>query len=127
MEHVLELGRVLTVTPAHPAGASDLGAAVRAVAAGVQEAFGRLYRDQHAARRRDAMPLWHPDPARQRCGARRRRRRARRPRADAVRRGAQGVMRLDRPALDSWWNALGLLDTTWWHTWKRPLQEVAPR
>jgi hypothetical protein len=31
------------------------------------------------------------------------------------------VMRLDRAALDHWWNALGLLDVNWWRTWKRPM------
>jgi RNA polymerase sigma-70 factor (ECF subfamily) len=46
MEHVLELGRVLTVTPARPsAGAVDLAATIRAIAAGDQDAFARLYRD----------------------------------------------------------------------------------
>src|SRR5262245_5952727 len=44
MEHVLELGRVLTVTPAGPAGALDLAATVRAVAGGDEDAFARLYR-----------------------------------------------------------------------------------
>jgi RNA polymerase sigma-70 factor, ECF subfamily len=46
MEHVLELGRVLTVMPAgRPAAAADLAATIRAVAAGDQDAFARLYRD----------------------------------------------------------------------------------
>jgi ferric-dicitrate binding protein FerR (iron transport regulator) len=31
------------------------------------------------------------------------------------------VMRLDRAALDGWWDALGLLDTGWWRKWKTPL------
>jgi len=30
------------------------------------------------------------------------------------------VMRLDRAALDQWWDALGLLDTGWWRKWKGP-------
>jgi hypothetical protein len=30
------------------------------------------------------------------------------------------VMRLDRRALDEWWDALGLLDTGWWRKWKGP-------
>src|SRR5262245_50907947 len=46
MEHVLELGRVLTVTPARlTADATELTATIRAVAAGDQDAFERLYRD----------------------------------------------------------------------------------
>jgi hypothetical protein len=28
-------------------------------------------------------------------------------------------MRLDRAALDAWWNALGLQDASWWRVWKR--------
>ncbi|HXI32351.1 MAG TPA: sigma-70 family RNA polymerase sigma factor [Vicinamibacterales bacterium] len=44
MEHVLELGRVLTVTPARPAG-DDLAATIESVAAGDEDAFARLYRD----------------------------------------------------------------------------------
>jgi FecR-like protein len=31
------------------------------------------------------------------------------------------VLRLDKTALDRWWDALGLGDTAWWRTWKRPL------
>jgi hypothetical protein len=74
------------------------------------------------ARARDAMTLWHLIP-----------------RVDVDDRGAvvdalaervalpagvsrDAVLRLDRTALDQWWNALGLLDTTWWRMWKRPLQ-----
>jgi RNA polymerase sigma-70 factor, ECF subfamily len=45
MEHVLELGRVATVIPAHPPAAIDLTARIRAVAAGDQDAFASLYRD----------------------------------------------------------------------------------
>lgn len=46
MEHVLELGRVLTVTPARAeTGTNDLASTIRAVAAGDQDAFARLYRD----------------------------------------------------------------------------------
>jgi len=78
------------------------------------------------ARERDAMTLWHLIP-----------------RIDAADRGAvldelarrvtappgvprDAAIRLDRAALDAWWNALGLLDTTWWRTWKRPLAGVTP-
>jgi FecR-like protein len=70
------------------------------------------------ARDRDAMTLWHliprvPAPDR---GAV----------ADALARRVampqdvtrDAVMRLDRAALDRWWDALGLLDTTWWRRWK---------
>jgi hypothetical protein len=32
--------------------------------------------------------------------------------------------RLDRAALDAWWEALGLRDTGWWRQWKRPLPEA---
>ncbi|HMF96064.1 MAG TPA: sigma-70 family RNA polymerase sigma factor [Vicinamibacterales bacterium] len=46
MEHVLELGRVLAVMPASStASAVDLAATIRAVAAGDQDAFARLYGD----------------------------------------------------------------------------------
>jgi hypothetical protein len=31
------------------------------------------------------------------------------------------VMRLDGAALDAWWNALGLLDVSWWRQWKGPI------
>jgi hypothetical protein len=31
-----------------------------------------------------------------------------------------GVLSLDQGMLDRWWNALGLGDTNWWRTWKRP-------
>jgi hypothetical protein len=37
------------------------------------------------------------------------------------------VLRLDRAALDAWWNALGLLDTTWWRQWKRPASDIGIR
>jgi hypothetical protein len=33
----------------------------------------------------------------------------------------EAVMRLDKPSLDRWWDALGLGDTTLWRKWKRPL------
>jgi RNA polymerase sigma-70 factor (ECF subfamily) len=47
MEHVLELGRVLPVGDllTAPAQAAALGATIRAVAAGDQDAFSRLYAD----------------------------------------------------------------------------------
>ena len=31
----------------------------------------------------------------------------------------EAVMRLDKAALDQWWDALGLRDTGWWRKWKR--------
>ena len=31
------------------------------------------------------------------------------------------VLRLDRAALDQWWDALGLDEATWWRKWKQPL------
>ena len=31
------------------------------------------------------------------------------------------VLRLDKDALDTWWDALGLGDTALWRKWKRPL------
>lgn len=30
-----------------------------------------------------------------------------------------GIMRLDKPMLDLWWDELGLGDSAWWQTWKR--------
>ena len=44
---------------------------------------------------------------------------ARMPPPDGVTREA--VMRLDKAALDRWWDALGLGDTALWRKWKRPL------
>jgi FecR-like protein len=37
------------------------------------------------------------------------------------------VLRLDNQALDSWWESLGLGDTSWWRTWKRAVDDVMPR
>jgi hypothetical protein len=31
------------------------------------------------------------------------------------------VMRLDRAALDQWWDGLGVRDAGWWRKWKREL------
>ena len=33
----------------------------------------------------------------------------------------EAVLRLDRAALDQWWDALGLDEATWWRRWKQPL------
>jgi FecR-like protein len=38
---------------------------------------------------------------------------------DGVTRDA--VVRLDKTALDRWWDTLGLGDTTWWRMWKKPV------
>jgi FecR-like protein len=73
------------------------------------------------ARGRDAMTLWHLIP---RVGDA-----DRAAVVDALARhvpapssvSRDAVLRLDRAALDAWWNALGLLDTTWWRTWKGPV------
>jgi hypothetical protein len=32
----------------------------------------------------------------------------------------EAVMRLDKGALDQWWDALGLRDANWWRKWKGP-------
>jgi hypothetical protein len=73
------------------------------------------------ARGRDAMTLWHLIP---RVGA------ADRiavvdalassvpPPADVSR---DAVLRLDRAALDHWWDLLGLNEASWWRKWKQPL------
>ena len=71
------------------------------------------------ARRRDAMSLWHlvsrvdadHRPVVVDALARLV------PMPDGATRDA--VMRLDRAALDAWWNALGLQDASWWRVWKR--------
>ena len=33
----------------------------------------------------------------------------------------EAILRLDRAALDAWWNELGLGDANWWRQWKRPM------
>ena len=43
---------------------------------------------------------------------------------DGVTRDA--VLRLDMAAIDRWWESLGLGDTNWWRTWKRPIGDVIP-
>jgi ferric-dicitrate binding protein FerR (iron transport regulator) len=43
---------------------------------------------------------------------------------DGVTRDA--VMKADKAALDKWWDALGLGDTEWWRTWRRPMNTVMP-
>ena len=44
---------------------------------------------------------------------------ARVPMPAAVTRDA--VLRLDRAALDQWWDTLGLDEASWWRKWKRPV------
>jgi FecR protein len=73
------------------------------------------------ARLRDAMTLWHliarvaPSDRAAVADALA----ARVPMPPAVTRDA--VLRLDRAALDQWWDALGLDEATWWRKWKQPL------
>jgi hypothetical protein len=75
------------------------------------------------ARRRDAMTLWHliarVSPADR--GAVIDALDGRVPMPSGVTRDA--VMRLDKAALDQWWDALGLRDASWWRKWKRPLPQ----
>ena len=73
------------------------------------------------ARGRDAMTLWHLIP---RVGGGDRAAvvdalAARVPMPGTVSREA--VLRLDRAALDQWWDTLGLDETSWWRKWKRPV------
>ena len=46
------------------------------------------------------------------------------PMPDGVTREA--VLNADKAALDRWWDALGLGDTAWWRTWRRPMNSVMP-
>ncbi len=39
----------------------------------------------------------------------------------------EAVMRLDKAALDQWWDTLGLGDTSWWRTWKHPIDDMIRR
>jgi hypothetical protein len=39
----------------------------------------------------------------------------------------EAVMNADKAALDKWWDALGLGDTAWWRTWRRPMNAVMPQ
>ena len=47
------------------------------------------------------------------------------PMPDGVTREAS--MKADKAALDRWWDALGLGDTAWWRTWRRPMNTVPQR
>ena len=77
------------------------------------------------ARGRDAMTLWHLIP---RVADADRATvvdalSARVPMPGSVSREA--VLRLDRAALDQWWDTLGLDQASWWRKWKRPLASGA--
>ena len=72
-----------------------------------------------AARRRDALTLWHL-LTRGTTGERRRvydRMAALVPPPAGV--TLDAVLRADRRATDRWWNALGLDDASWWRIWVR--------
>lgn len=73
------------------------------------------------ARPRDAMTLWHVIPRvapdERRAVVRRLQALVRLP--DGV--GVDSVMRLDRAALDRWWDAFDLGEAATWREWKRPL------
>ena len=73
------------------------------------------------ARPRDAMTLWHliarVAPADRTAVVDALARRV--PMPAPVTRDA--VLRLDRAALDQWWDTLGLDEATWWRKWKQPL------
>ena len=73
------------------------------------------------ARARDAMTLWHLIP--RVAGDERDAVVAALAARVAMPQGVarEAVLRLDRSALDRWWDALGLLDTTWWRNWKTPV------
>jgi hypothetical protein len=83
-----------------------------------EAAIGTVVRD---ARPRDAMTLWHLLPRVRDAerpavlGALK----ARVPLPDGIDEGA--VLRLDRQALDRWWDGLGLGDVAAWRRWVRPL------
>ena len=36
----------------------------------------------------------------------------------------EAALQADKAALDKWWDALGLGDTAWWRTWRRPMNTV---
>jgi hypothetical protein len=73
-----------------------------------------------SARKRDALTLWHllaRVPRAQRLQVYLRLRQLVPQPADIT---AEATLRLDRTALDRWWNALGLGDASFWRTWERP-------
>ena len=73
-----------------------------------------------AARRRDALTLWH---LLTRGTIEERRRRLRSHGGAGAAAGAaspvDAVLRADRRATDRWWNALGLDNASWWRIWMR--------
>ena len=73
------------------------------------------------ARGRDAMTLWHliPRVASADRAAVVDALAARIPMPASITRDA--VLRLDRAALDQWWDTLGLNEASWWRMWKRPV------
>ncbi|MBI3491267.1 MAG: FecR domain-containing protein [Acidobacteria bacterium] len=79
-------------------------------------AMGLAYVLEHASVH-DAMTLWHliPRVASADRGAVVDALAARAPMPDSVTRDA--VMRLDKAALDQWWDALGLGEANWWRMW----------
>ena len=76
------------------------------------------------ARPRDAMTLWHliarVAPADRAAVIDALARRV--PMPAPVTRDA--VLRLDRAALDQWWDTLGLDEATWWRKWKQPVSRL---
>jgi ferric-dicitrate binding protein FerR (iron transport regulator) len=80
-----------------------------------------LHRVLSMARARDAMTLFHliarTDPTER--GAVVDALAARAPMPEGVTRA--GVLQLDRPMLDHWWDSLGIGEATWWRKWKGPV------
>jgi FecR-like protein len=73
-----------------------------------------------AARKRDAITLWHllsriTDAERSRVYGRLA---ALVPPPKGVTR--KGILHLDKPMLDLWWKQIGLGDTSWWRMWEQP-------
>jgi hypothetical protein len=113
-------------TPRYDDAAEEVKAALDRIDFGRegQDVALRLVLDR--ARPRDAMTLWHliarvaPSNRAAVVDALA----ARVPLPAAVTREA--VMRLDRAALDQWWDALGLREASWWRMWKGPYPQAAP-
>ena len=112
-------------TPRYDDAAEEVKAALDRIdfSRGGQDAALRLVLDR--ARPRDAVTLWHLIA---RVGPSNRAAvvdalASRVPLPAAVTREA--VMRLDRAALDQWWDALGLGDASWWRMWKGPYPQTS--
>jgi hypothetical protein len=107
-------------TPRYDDAAADVKAALDQIDFGRtgQGVALRLVLDR--ARPRDAMTLWHliarVAPASRAAVVDALA--ARVPPPAAITREA--VMRLDKAALDQWWDALGLREASWWRMWKGP-------